>query len=196
MKINRFFFAIIFLFSFPLAAFATPHFNRDYLTKKYQDISLNSQSHIRIPRQIQFDQVYPESETTYIYNYERGSSKSVDAALFISIFPGFFIHGLGHLYVERPKTFILLLGTEAVCSWMFLAGSVAGIDGDRSRAGTNIMIISIFGWVGSWIYDIIGSAQIANQSNYYSRQKSWYLSPEFKEYAGFKLHLQFDLSSK
>jgi Ca2+/Na+ antiporter len=199
MKFIRFYLYIIILpFAYPLAVFATPLFNRENLTEKYQDISIKSQPALQTPEMILSDQLYPESETTYIYNYDRSPSKNINTALFISIVPGFFIHGLGHLYVEKPGTFAILLGIELFSISLLRTDIGSSFFENESLSGKDktILALGLIGWFGSWIADIFGSAATASEMNESASIRKWQLSPEFREYTGLKFRLQFDLSSR
>lgn len=106
--------------------------------------------------------------------------KSAALGVLIAIFPGFFVHGLGHLYAGDTKTFKDLLKEEGYGLLLLAAGIGVGllaIDSDQrardSEGGSRLFhrsssVISgllaglgiVFGAVfffDSWIRDIIGT---------------------------------------
>jgi len=96
--------------------------------------------------------------------------KSVEKALFYSTVPGFLVHGLGHLYVDRPGAFKLLLSIEAASIGSLLILDWNNFHDDDRPAWKNMAVGSLFGVLFStWIYDIYKSEQIANDIQMASR---------------------------
>lgn len=80
-----------------------------------------------------------------------GGGKSVRMAMGISIGPGFFIHGLGNLYVGNKKTALRLFLVQVAT---YTTGFV--IDDFGNKVGTGA-VLAIVGWFGTYIADIITS---------------------------------------
>jgi hypothetical protein len=97
--------------------------------------------------------------------------KSGFEGVFYSLFPGFMVHGCGHMYAGEHGTGFLLFGIETVGAMMMLfSGLSTTIDYTSDNdpppmncgLGNNYQNESIFiagavMFFGSWIYDIIGT---------------------------------------
>jgi len=106
----------------------------------------------------------------------------------VAFVPGFFIHGLGHLYVEKYKTFIILLSIEAISTGLYFYRSFRyynEIEKNDNEIIIFLLLITI--WLGSWVYDIIGAAKIAYESSIYQKYsittKSFLIDNELSKYA-------------
>jgi hypothetical protein len=83
--------------------------------------------------------------------------------LFMSLVPGFFIHGAGHLYIGRHTTGVALFLTEITGIGILLSSGInAGLvtafgvqPSEAEKPVDNLIVLgNILVW-GSWIYDII-----------------------------------------
>lgn len=84
----------------------------------------------------------------------------IEMAFLISAFPGFFVHGLGHLYVGKPEIFFILFGSEVgSISLLFLTNGY-GSNGDNIAP----IAITFMIFFTTYIFDIIGSVQKAAES--------------------------------
>jgi len=112
--------------------------------------------------------------------------KSPALAFGIAFVPGFFVHGLGHLYVEKYKTFIILLSNQVISASLIFYRSFRYYN-ERNDNDIIIFLILITVWFGSWIYDIIGATQIAYDSHVYQKcsisTKSFLIYNELTNYA-------------
>jgi hypothetical protein len=85
--------------------------------------------------------------------------KDPNKALMLAIFPGFFLHGTGHLYAGKPKTALLLFSTQIVGAYLIIGGSFRQSELSEAEDGNGYMIglIGSFLYFGSWFYDLIGA---------------------------------------
>ena len=85
--------------------------------------------------------------------------KDLNKAIMLAIFPGFFLHGAGHLYAGKPKTALLLFSVEIVGTLLMIRGSVRETAGSKDKDESPIldMLVGSFFYLGSWFYDLIGS---------------------------------------
>ncbi len=97
--------------------------------------------------------------------------KSPTTALVIALVPGAVVHGAGHFYAGKTKTAIGLFGAEiagAALTSLGLLGSLRGDtggEGDGSLAGPVVLSLGLGLFVGSWIYDVIGSPFAVKDQN-------------------------------
>jgi len=174
-------------------------FNREFLTDKYTDLSISRKQALdnKTPKCVLISENsgITIDDTLWYSGYNLGTQKkSVFAALVWSIVPGFFIHGLGHAYVDKPETFGILLGIEIMSSFIFFHEFAKGM-GDNSDEEPNnaIGLTALFAWTSSWIYDIYGSATTAHKINKKYKRTNWYLVPEIDSYSNFQLKLKINL---
>jgi len=86
----------------------------------------------------------------------------------IALVPGAIIHGAGHFYAGKIGTGFVLLGSELVGTGLIAVGLVGGIETitGKPREGWVIELeAGLVLFVGSWIYDIIGSPIVVMKSN-------------------------------
>lgn len=92
-------------------------------------------------------------------------------AVFYSFIPGIVIHGAGHFYAGKLGTGLLLFGSEIVGEGLFLLGAigvgVSQIDNPDStwQTGYVLMTTGSVLFLGSWVYDIIGSPLAVQKRN-------------------------------
>lgn len=97
------------------------------------------------------------------------------SALNWAIMPGFFVHGLGHLYAGDKKTFTKLLLIEVGCFVMAgvgvywtLSGGMSEGNHEASRlesAGKTILYASLVIFIASWLYDVLASPRKVRAHN-------------------------------
>jgi hypothetical protein len=113
------------------------------------------------------------SESTSLIRLESDSLKlkSLNAAAFYALVPGFFVHGAGHFYGGDSRTGSLLLSTE-VLGFIFLLGypgwAVEELFGDMPefmRSAYFSLGIATVLFFGSWYYDIFHSPQAVKDYN-------------------------------
>ena len=109
-------------------------------------------------------------------------------ALFIAVVPGSIIHGLGHAYIERSKTFKILFITELVSIPVAYFSAVMAY-GDAMSEGSQFPLavpagmIAVVAFFGTWIYDIIAAPLLARELI-------------IEKSSGFKFAQQFDFNRK
>ena len=89
---------------------------------------------------------------------ETRAGKSLELCFLISFVPGFFVHGLGHYYIEECRTgTYLLLGEAASVGIIFLEIMRGfGENSDvKSRQAVYLPAIGLFFY--TWYYDLIGT---------------------------------------
>jgi hypothetical protein len=92
--------------------------------------------------------------------------KDPKMAVFYAIIPGIAFHGSGHFYAGKPKTGLILLGTEAVGFVFFMRGVAAGFRENGADGGGSFQVITGFTlFLGSWIYDMIGAPLAVQKQN-------------------------------
>lgn len=96
--------------------------------------------------------------------------KSESTAFFLALFPGFFVHGLGHFYAGDYTTGIILLGL----GMLIVPGSIAEAayavaDNKDDEGGVNAAHVAfgvgLAAFLGSWIYDIAHSSVAVEKYN-------------------------------
>lgn len=86
--------------------------------------------------------------------------KDSNKALFYSIFPGFFLHGTGHLYAGKPRTALLLFTTEVFGVLLLVRAAGLENSSNKEKTAENSALVGVIGsmlFFGSWFYDLIGS---------------------------------------
>jgi hypothetical protein len=95
--------------------------------------------------------------------------KSPWIALGMALVPGAIIHGAGHFYAGKITTGFLLLGTEvAGTGLVFLAGlsGFAEAEGGESSIDPELWgFAGLLLFVGSWVYDVVGSPIAVKKEN-------------------------------
>ena len=102
---------------------------------------------------------------------EESPGKSVLKGELLAIFPGFFVHGLGHRYAGNEEKADDLLAME--CYSLLTSGLGGGLVG--IGIGEDAKAVEIAGWIGvgvggtaflgSWIYDIVFTPSEVNRAN-------------------------------
>ncbi len=99
-----------------------------------------------------------------------GKLKSPTAALVIALVPGSVVHGAGHFYAGKTKTAIGLFGAEIVGAGLTFVGVLGnafqGMEGSGNKDAVDAALIIGLGlFVGSWIYDVVGSPFVVKNQN-------------------------------
>jgi len=115
------------------------------------------------------------SETQY-------KRKSPELAFMIAFAPGFFIHGLGHLYVGDYGKATGIFGLEVLSLSIFTLAAMAGVGGmdnpDQNEDAIDAMFIaSVLIFIGSWTWDMAGAPIKAEKIN---EKLSLSIRPEIK----------------
>ena len=61
--------------------------------------------------------------------------KSEEKAFLLALYPGFFIHGLGHFYAGEPLTGLALLGIESISFLLVTGLGIGDFYGNKSLSG-------------------------------------------------------------
>jgi hypothetical protein len=102
---------------------------------------------------------------------EAPGEKSVLVGELLAIFPGFFVHGLGHRYAGNTDTAdeILTMELYSVLTAGLGGGLVALGEGEDAEAveiaGWVGVGVGGFGFLGTWIYDIVFTPSEVNEYN-------------------------------
>jgi TM2 domain-containing membrane protein YozV len=121
----------------------------------------------------------PNGNSVFLFFEQRNDSNKVSSsdsrklkspwmAFGIALVPGAIIHGAGHFYAGKIGTGFVLLGSELVGTGLIAVGLVGGIETitGKPREGWVIELeAGLVLFVGSWIYDIIGSPIVVMKSN-------------------------------
>jgi len=94
--------------------------------------------------------------------------KDPNKALLYSIFPGFFLHGTGHLYARKPKTALLLFSTELFGALLLVRATELENLSNKEKTTEDPALLGITGSIlffGSWFYDLIGSPLVIKKRN-------------------------------
>lgn len=93
-------------------------------------------------------------------------------AFAVALIPGSVVHGLGHYYAGDPETGKTLLVTEGVSLVLVLVGGAILSSPDLFGGCSSDCVIGAIslsagtiGFVGSWVYDVIGSPFAAQRYN-------------------------------
>lgn len=92
--------------------------------------------------------------------------KSAGTALFISVVPGFVVHGAGHFYVGKKRDAVLLFAGELASFGLLYAGAggLVASSGESDEA-TTLYFLGVSLFISTWIYDLIGAPVAANKYN-------------------------------
>ena len=103
---------------------------------------------------------------------DESARKEPVVAFAVALIPGSVVHGLGHYYAGDPETGKTLLVTEGVSLGLVLVGGVflsSQLNSLECSSDCVIGAISIsagtIGFLGSWVYDVIGSPFAAQRYN-------------------------------
>jgi len=91
--------------------------------------------------------------------------KSPTTAFLVAFFPGFFIHGLGHAYIGKGNTTLVLMGIEAVSVGLFLAAAISTWDDPHAPDLDLLAFSCVIIFLGSWIYDFAAAPAKAISMN-------------------------------
>jgi hypothetical protein len=108
------------------------------------------------------------NDSAKVANFESRKLKSPWIAFGIALVPGSIIHGAGHFYAGRIGTGFVLLGCELVGTGLIGVGLIRGIEtitGEPREGWVIELEVGLVLFVGSWIYDIIGSPIVVMKSN-------------------------------
>jgi TM2 domain-containing membrane protein YozV len=108
------------------------------------------------------------NDSVKVANFESRKLKNPWVAFGIALVPGSIIHGAGHFYAGRIGTGFVLLGSELVGTGLIVVGLVGGIEtitGEPREGWVIELEAGLVLFVGSWIYDIIGSPLVVMKSN-------------------------------
>jgi len=126
----------------------------------------NSMNYLYAQEPIMNDTIYEKANES-----KPRKLKSPTKALVIALVPGSVVHGAGHFYAGKTKTAIGLFGAEiagAALTSLGLLGSLRGDtggEGDGSLAGPVVLSLGLGLFVGSWIYDVVGSPSVVKNQN-------------------------------
>lgn len=109
--------------------------------------------------------------STYTY-------KSPTAAFVIGFIPGFCIHGLGHAYIGKEKTALVLFGIQVISIALTLAA--IGYRQKRMDEGFRVDDAAAESWLlaalalffGSWMYDFTAAPDRAHRMNEQANKSS------------------------
>lgn len=96
----------------------------------------------------------------------QGVPLSSSKAVAVSIFPGIFFHGVGHLYARQPEIGFTLLGLHVVTGGIFmylLLGRAFG-EGGSGVSGDALLAAGLSN-AAVWLADIVGSVIAVHQHN-------------------------------
>ena len=106
--------------------------------------------------------------------------KSESKATMLALFPGFFIHGMGHFYAEDLLTGSILLGVEIVSIPIFRAWIKNTLNDNRhddsSDSGNALLLTGIVLFLGSWVYDFAHADAAVRNYNKKIRSQIYYRS--------------------
>ena len=109
--------------------------------------------------------------------------KSEDTAFLLALLPGFFIHGLGHIYAGDRLTGFALFGIEVVSALTVVGVGVHGAFGGKtidSKFGLRnfIFFAGLVGFFGSWVYDFLHADTAVRKYNDNIRARIFYRSDQ------------------
>jgi TM2 domain-containing membrane protein YozV len=108
------------------------------------------------------------NDSAKVANFESRKLKNPWIALGIALVPGSIVHGAGHFYAGSIGTGFVLLGSELVGTGLIGVGLIRGIEtitGEPREGWVIELEIGLVLFVGSWIYDIIGSPIVVMKTN-------------------------------
>jgi TM2 domain-containing membrane protein YozV len=108
------------------------------------------------------------NDSVKVAHFESRKLKNPWVAFGIALVPGAIIHGAGHFYAGRIGTGFVLLGSELVGTGLIAVGLVGGIEtitGEPREGWVIELEAGLVLFVGSWIYDIIGSPIVVMKAN-------------------------------
>lgn len=108
------------------------------------------------------------NDSAKVANFDSRKLKNPWIAFGIALVPGSIVHGAGHFYAGKIGTGFVLLGSELVGTGLIVVGLVGGIEtitGEPREGWVIELEVGLVLFVGSWIYDIIGSPIVVMKSN-------------------------------
>jgi hypothetical protein len=146
----------------PLLAASTPDLTGN-TRLEYMEINDNLGFRASLGERIAFyDHFGLEEDSARIASHCYESKKKVGTAILIAAVPGLIVHGLGHAYVGDSKTFGTLLGLQ------LFTGIVAAVywsSATSDEPQTPAIQIASAVWLGTYLYDILGSASKVSEFN-------------------------------
>lgn len=110
-----------------------------------------TQMHISNPETMAGDSII-------LFLKEHNLWKNSYKAFALSIVPGILLHGFGHIYAEKTKTFKILLALEGLSLLIIPAGmSLQGITSSDPGGREFAVGLTYILFFGTWIYDVIGA---------------------------------------
>ncbi|HER00073.1 MAG TPA: hypothetical protein ENO22_12105 [candidate division Zixibacteria bacterium] len=109
---------------------ACPLMSADNIGRSDSDYQLSIAS--QNPGLFQNQTILISGRESYYTSDDNPSYKSEETAFMLALFPGFFIHGLGHFYAGDPSTGLVLLGIETVSIATVVTVAAAHAFGDWS----------------------------------------------------------------
>ncbi|MBD3219320.1 MAG: hypothetical protein GF310_13685 [candidate division Zixibacteria bacterium] len=146
----------------------------------------------RNPGMFQNQIILSSGRESYTNSEENASYKSEETAFFLALFPGCFIHGLGHYYAGDYLTGSILLGLEILSLSLIIeygASSALGNGEIENEFVTHsLLTASIIAFLGGWIYDILFVDNAVERHNNKIRAQ---ISLPSDQHRGIKLSLGF-----
>jgi TM2 domain-containing membrane protein YozV len=108
------------------------------------------------------------NDSAKVADFESRKLKNPWLAFGIALVPGAIIHGAGHFYAGRIGTGFVLLGSELIGTGLIGVGLISGIEtitGEPREGWVIELEVGLILFVGSWIYDIIGSPIVVVRTN-------------------------------
>lgn len=108
------------------------------------------------------------NDSAKVANFDSRKLKNPWVAFGIALVPGSIVHGAGHFYAGKIGTGFVLLGSELVGTGLIVVGLVGGVEtitGEPREGWVIELEVGLVLFVGSWIYDIIGSPIVVMKSN-------------------------------
>lgn len=101
-----------------------------------------------------------------VYKRDVLGLKSPGAALFLALVPGSLVHGVGHFYAGHRRTGTILVIAEGLSIAMASAAFVMAFGDSESQEASIIFGYGgIFGFTGSWAYDVIAAPLVVRRDN-------------------------------
>ena len=130
------------------------------------------QTHKFDKNSLQIHTSYNDESTRFIGDEDQYNRKSPAIAFALGFGPGFFIHGLGHYYIGKPKTGNAMFALEIVSTAVIVyAGPhtlFAGWDnpGKKNAPGMSFLFAAgLITFTGTWVYDFTAAPYKAIQLN-------------------------------
>jgi hypothetical protein len=169
---------ILVVISSPVSADDFTNEDRESISNQFSGLSIASQNQgIFQDQNIDILDQNSAEHTIYHPGY-----KSESTAFLLAVFPGFFVHGLGHFYAEDYTTGIVLLGFGMLIVPGALAEAAYAVaDNKDDQGGVNAAHVAfgvgLAAFLASWIYDIAHSSVAVEKYNEKTRAQI-YLSSD------------------